>query len=473
MRWTCCALTVLLSLAAPPTRAGEDSAAARPHAPRDPGAETPTFVEPLPGPNLELPAWLSAATKERYAQAIEGWKAAFGKRSGEEGRARVQAAIEGLEEVRELDATCALADYHLGIAYTVLGDYPRAQRRLREAIKRNSGFHEAMLALGDACRWAGDADEALTHYGRALKAAPQVQQARLMRASLLTRLQRFEEAREDTRAGLEVNAMHFGLMLLDRKLKLVLEGPDWPETFTCETKHYVVRTNVDQAFAERIAEHAELIRKLYTTLFPRSRSKRKGSIVVFKEKAEYHQSGGPQSAGGHFDPAFKQLFLYRYPEESDTLLVLYHEGFHQFLDGVLEQPAPQWLNEGLADYFGPSDYVEAPRPGMKIRPNPWRTKRVRKLVAKGEDVPFERLMTMTQAEMYAAASVSDHYAQAWAMVYFLCEADGRAYFDPLKRYFKALSRGKDAREAFDDSFAKVDLDALQARWRAFVTDELK
>ena len=40
---------------------------------------------------------------------------------------------------------------------------------------------------------------------------------------------------------------------------------------------------------------------------------------------------------------FKQLFLFQYPRMSDTRLVLYHEGFHQFLDGILEVKPPQWF----------------------------------------------------------------------------------------------------------------------------------
>ncbi|MCA8924886.1 MAG: DUF1570 domain-containing protein [Planctomycetes bacterium] len=452
----------------------EPNAGGHEHAPRDAELETPTPTEEPDGPNLELPPWLGGKTKARYEAAIASWKAAFAKvKQGDpQGKALVEAAAKELEATRELDANCALADYYLGIAYQVLGDHPQAQRRLREAIKRNAKFHEAMVELGDACRWAGEEDEALAQYGKALRLKPDYLNGLLMRSSLLAGQQKFEQAREDTQAGLKLQPEHLQLKLLDAKLKLVLEGPDWETTYTAETSNYVVRTNVSQEFADSIAEQAELIRKLYSNLFPRSKSKRKSPIVVFKDKAEYHKNGGPQGAGGHFDPMFKQLFLFRYEKESDTLLVLNHEGFHQFLDGVMEQKPPQWLNEGLADYFGPSEYVTQPKKGMRIRPNPWRTATVRRMVKQGKDVDFELLMNMTQQEMYGKA-VGNHYAQAWAMVYFLCEADDRAYFKPLKAYFKALKKGKSQREAFDDSFGKLDLKSLQERWREFVEDELK
>ena len=39
----------------------------------------------------------------------------------------------------------------------------------------------------------------------------------------------------------------------------------------------------------------------------------------------------------------------RYADDADTKIVLYHEGFHQFLHDYLED-APQWFDEGLGDY---------------------------------------------------------------------------------------------------------------------------
>lgn len=464
---------LLASLLACAAFAQEEGGAPTEHAPRESTLETPTQTEEPEGPNLDLPPWLSGKTKAKYEEAIKAWKDVFAAyKQGRASKPAIDAAVEKLEEARGFDPNCALADYYLGIAYQVLGDHEQAQLRLKEAIKRNGKFHEAMVELGDACRWAGDMDESLTQYNKALKLKPDYLNGLLMRSALLTAQQKFEEAREDTQAGLKIRPEHAQLKDLDAKLKLVLEGPDWEETFTAETKNYVIRTNVSQEFADEIGEQAELIRKLYSKLFPRSHSKRKSPIVVFKDKAEYHKNGGPQGAGGHFDPGFKQLFLFKYPKQSDTLLVLNHEGFHQFLDGVMETKPPQWLNEGLADYFGPSEYVTSPKKGMKIRTNPWRTNTVKGMVRGGKDVAFEELMNMTQQQMYGK-SVGNHYAQAWSMVYFFCEADDRAYFKPLKKYFKALEKGKSQREAYDEAFGKIDMEALQERWRTFVTDELK
>ena len=109
---------------------------------------------------------------------------------------------------------------------------------------------------------------------------------------------------------------------------------------------------------------------------------------------------------------FKQLFLFRYAKASDTRLVLYHEGFHQFLDGILTVKPPQWFNEGVADFFGPSKHHDKKgEEGMKIQTNPWRLPLVKRLIKSGRTVPFQKLMTMSQQEMYGR-DAGNHYAQA-------------------------------------------------------------
>jgi len=468
--------SVLLSLAAALALAGPAAAQGDPPA----GGHAPAADEGAPGeasgqedgPNLQVPAWIGGRVKERLEAAVATWKEAFARFRSEgpdAARDDVEAAIEVLQGVRDLDRHCALPDYYLGIAYQLTGDHEEAIERLEEAIERNQRFHEAMVELGDARRWAGDEEAAEAAYAQAIETDPSYGHAYYMRALMRAAQQRFEESREDVARAKELKPGDAAVAALEKRLDLVLDGPDWEEKFEVETRNYVVRTNVSEEFAEEIANKAELIRRLYEDVFPRSRSRRKSPIVVFATKQEYHAHGGPANAGGHFDPVFKQLFLFRYDDPADTSLVLYHEGFHQFLDGVLEEKAPQWFNEGLADYFGPAEYVnEGGAEGMRIQPNPWRLRLVKQMIQAERYVPFERLMNMSRAEMYDPRAASLHYAQAWSIIYFLAEADDRAHFHYLADYFKALRRGKGQREAYEKAFGRADMEAMEARWKEFM-----
>jgi tetratricopeptide (TPR) repeat protein len=431
------------------------------------------------GPNLDIPKDLSSAARSSLESAVKRWEAfleALSKRGPKGLRGELDATIADLDKARRATPGCALAPHYLGIAYQLLGLYfeahkyfPRAVARLKTAVKIKPDFHEAWVELGDAHTHVDQPKDAERAYKRAMKMAPDDLLAARRCAVLYLEQQRFEEAKALIDRALAKEPGDKALAGLQRKLGLVLDGPDWPQGYVVETKNYVIRTNASQSFAQKIADNAELIRRLYEKLFPKfKRGKRKFPIIVFGTKAEYHQNGGPPSAGGHYDPSFKQLFLYKYPKLSDTLLVLYHEGYHQFLDGLLETKPPQWFNEGVADFFGPSEYVnENGVEGMRIRPNPWRLNLIKRAIRQNKTVPFETLMNMTQTEMYGD-NASLHYAQAWSIIYFLAEADDRAHFKYVKAYFKALRRGKSRREAYDAAFSKANMSALEQRWREFM-----
>lgn len=472
LRRALAALLASLALAAPAPAQDAPPPPDRPPA-EEPTGEAAEEAEDEKGPNLQPPPWLSPAQRQQLEAATKTWEAAFAaykKEGAAATRDKVEEAIRALDEARKIDARCAIPDHYLGIAYQLTGEFDKAIERLREAVRKNARFHEAMVELGDAYRWAGKLDDAMRSYDQAIAAKPDYALAYKMRGLLRVEREQLERAREDVRRARELNPRDPELSQIEAKLSLVLEGPPWPTKYTAETRNYIVWTNADQALADEIARHAELIRKLYTQIFPRPpKARRKFPIVVFATREEYHQGGGPSGAGGHFDPVFKQLFLFRYEKMSDTLLVLYHEGFHQFLDSILEVKAPQWFNEGMADFFGPSEYVkQGGEEGMRIRPNPWRLNTVKQMIRGNRETDFRRLMTMSQQEMYEPRAAGLHYAQAWSIVYFLAQADDGAYFDYLKEYFQALRRGKDIHQAYEAAFGRADMAAMQARWREFM-----
>ena len=105
--------------------------------------------------------------------------------------------------------------------------------------------------------------------------------------------------------------------------------------------------------------------------------------------------------------------------------------------------------------------------GMKIRPNPWRLRLAKQLVSSGKWTPFEKLMNMTQREMYGPKA-GEYYAQAWSMIHFFLEAEDHRYFRYMKRYFKALRRGKNHRQTYEYAFKKADMKMLEERWKEHV-----
>ncbi len=199
--------------------------------------------------------------------------------------------------------------------------------------------------------------------------------------------------------------------------------PGW---YAVDTENYVILSNSeDKALIRRIASDIEKVRLLYQELFPPVRTVTALSVVrVCATQQEYNKFGGPPGTGGYWndDPKVEELVFYnRAPNQSkrrakkNSLSVLYHEAFHQYIYYAIGEVAPHsWYNEGHGDYFAGA----TPRgSGFSIEPFDWRVPVVRRLVAQDKLVPLEKFVHFSQADYYKNRSAN--YAQGWAFIYFL------------------------------------------------------
>ena len=74
---------------------------------------------------------------------------------------------------------------------------------------------------------------------------------------------------------------------------------------------------------------------------------------------------------------------------------------------------------------------------------------------------------MTQQEMYEPRMIGVHYAQSWAMIYFMIEGGKPVYKTTLMNYFKALQKGMDRHEAYAATFGKLDMQKFDAEWKGY------
>lgn len=420
--------------------------------------------DPVDSPNLQPPA----DTPKEAVEAVE-----TGAKLMEEARKSKTDPLETVEkaivEFKKADRLAAKTypaiHYHLGICYQWTKEYAEARRRLERALELRPTFHEAMVELGDVCAWLKDYPSAIKTYDRALAMKPDYALAHRNKALSLIRNDDYKAAREALEKSTALDAkdeMGKGLLKLVQK---ELEGPGFGGTkFARESAHFIVECDADQAFTDWISKHLELITTKYTTIFPpQAKPKAKFRCIVYRDLKEYQASGAPPNTGGYYQDLTKKLVFYRQPKDSDTLLVLYHEAFHQFLAYYLFG-APQWFNEGHGDYFGPSAYNEKSRQ-MEIRLNPWRLPPIKQAIAAGRTQPLEKLMLMTQAELYDPSTIAINYAESWSVVYFLWHHENGKYARCLQFYFKALNRGAGLREAYAEGFGKVSMAQLEKEWK--------
>lgn len=270
-----------------------------------------------------------------------------------------------------------------------------------------------------------------------------------------------------------------------------------------DTEHFIVVYDTkDQPLIRKICFDVEVLYALYASYFPPAGAMSSVSTVrVCRDRDEYLAYGGDEGTAGYFNFLDEELVFYDahvdrkngIADDTLTLVVLYHEAFHQFIHySVGELPPHPWFNEGHGDFFGGARvHGEL----QSIGPNPMRVDDVQKAVQFGRNVPWKDIVTFEQSRFMQDAGI--HYPQSWSMIYFLRtspEVQKRAewrnilpsYFDELKKAWseekvalelagdqndweKRWKAGKRARSrALSVAFTGVDYDEIDSAWIAFV-----
>jgi hypothetical protein len=240
-------------------------------------------------------------------------------------------------------------------------------------------------------------------------------------------------------------------------------------------KNYVViyntKKNKNRQLARTIADRIEKIREqVYEVQFPPAQPVKTVSIVrVCGDRTEYFAYGGPGGSAGYWNSYAEELVFYDASParkvDDDTLAVLYHEAFHQYIFYSVGSVAPHsWFNEGHGDYYAGSKYISSGK--FKIGPFDWRVGTVKNAIAEGPRAsemkkdasgvekrvytgnhgytPLKDLVAFSQRDYYSYPGVS--YAQGWSLIYFLREGVPKnkqwnaKWGKILDKYFNALKR---------------------------------
>ncbi len=238
-------------------------------------------------------------------------------------------------------------------------------------------------------------------------------------------------------------------------------------------KNYIILYNTNNGknklLAKIIAERIEKIREqIYEVQFPPTEPIDAVSIVrICKDRDEYMDYGAPGGSAGYWSSHDEELVFYdaspsKKPDD-DTLAVLYHEAFHQYIYYSVGNVAPHsWFNEGHGDYYAGAKYKGGK---FQIEPFDWRVGTIRGAIVtgprgvveekegrkvydgKGGYTPLDDFVRFTQGEYYSYPGIS--YAQGWSLIYFLREIVPKnkkyrekwgniltVYFDTLKAEVK-------------------------------------
>ena len=391
-----------------------------------------------------------------------------------------RSALKLFDEVIKYAPDFAAAYYQRALCYDRLDETQNAMDDLNKAIDKYPNFHEAYCARGDAYLGLSQYEDALADYETCVKLKSDYSKGYSGRGYACFILNERDKAMADLDKALELDSLNYKAKRYKENLQHVLKGPLWPIVYEKETEHYKIKTDIAQDKCDLYGAQLETLCKYYAEVFDvKDKALRKKQVYIFNTQegyqtyAEFSTKDRAEYTLGYYHPHYQELLVFeRATKEAQVFHVLYHEGFHMFIDAVM--PAiPIWLNEGFAEYFngtelaGAQDKWAITKKGLTIS----RLDNIQQYITLNGMVSFEQIMNETQEEFYGN-DVDERYAQAWSMVHFFIHYQQGVYQGALKDYIKALKAGKSRLQAFEETFKKKDLIKMQKEWMTY-TKNLK
>jgi hypothetical protein len=206
-------------------------------------------------------------------------------------------------------------------------------------------------------------------------------------------------------------------------------------------------------------------------------------VRICANSDQYQAYGGPPSTAGYWNWVEEELVIFDDKASGgrgDTWLTMNHEAFHQYIHYLVGHIDPQsWFNEGTGDFFSGYEYTHKK---FSLKPASWRQRTIQEDIRTGKFVPLKVITRYSQREYYEGdasktkykTNVFDHYAEGWAIIYFLRTGEKKAKgWNPawnsiLDTYLRTLVEFGDVDKAVDKAFAGVDWDALEACWKEYI-----
>jgi hypothetical protein len=227
------------------------------------------------------------------------------------------------------------------------------------------------------------------------------------------------------------------------------------------TENYILlhSDEVDASMVRAIGKQIEALRaQVYEVMFPPDREIKDVSIVrVCKDQTQYMGYGAPGGSAGYWDSHSEELVFYEdQSNKDDSLRVLYHEAFHQYIFYSVGDFAPHsWFNEGHGDYFAGHNY----KGGKFVRDVfQWRVSGAKEWKRSAKRPPLREWIQWTQSQYYGRNKENipglANYELGWSLVYFLRTTKKPEYQGVLDRYFNSLKGAVTRKREADAAWEK-------------------
>ncbi len=234
-----------------------------------------------------------------------------------------------------------------------------------------------------------------------------------------------------------------------------------------KSPHFTIITDAGERDARQVAVGFEEIHAVFSVALAGLRTDASAETIVvapkdrksFEDLMPSEKKISEHLAGQFIKGWEKDYVIVRldFPEQERE--TVYHEYIHKLLHLNFTR-MPEWLDEGLAEFFGNTQmrsdgiFVGAPSPRISI-------------LKSGTPFPLHTLISSDAKLMdfRDQIKIQMFYAQAWALTHFLMFGDNMGNGKLMNAYLHALQSGTKSEKAFADTFGDpAQLDASFAHY---------
>ncbi|MFW6207944.1 MAG: DUF1570 domain-containing protein [Spirochaetota bacterium] len=256
-------------------------------------------------------------------------------------------------------------------------------------------------------------------------------------------------------------------------------------TYSYQSDHYSVTTQVNQDFTENTAEFMEAFFDLYSSYlhFDPEEIEQPMKVRIFNSKESYDSFlqnvlGETRSSFvflHYSDPKKSELVGYNIDDQTTLHKKLIHHGFTQYIKTFIPNP-PLWIQKGFAVYFENSTY-DAEKNTAVYHPNlawvPALREKLRQDASLSDPEVFIPVSTLLFIDQETAGSrIESFYAQVWGIVHFLIHSEKKAYnrviWDALSALDPQATMRTNENRVVDSAFEWVNKDALISDFVSFM-----
>jgi len=227
------------------------------------------------------------------------------------------------------------------------------------------------------------------------------------------------------------------------------------------SKNFFLIGNASEKEIRQVATKLEQFRETFRLLFPKAKFNQtiQTNVVVFKSDSAYRPfkpklaNGKPDDGiAGYFQPGedINYITLSTEGEKEDTYGTIFHEYVHYLLDTNFGKSViPPWFNEGLAEYYQTFQIKEDQKVYLgNLQDNHLYLLQQNKLMP---------LKTFFEIDNYSLHQNGNHsrsifYAQAWALIHYLIQANKGANAGNMNKFLNLVMNNVEPEKAFQQVF---------------------